>query len=133
MAANVFNTGNDAFAIAGTFNVSPKSFNPFLDEAGFTPATDAVSVGFGTNVYTIPANSFKWSPPLKRWVYAAQTGIGVTAMSIVPSTGAFTIAATVPTNGALPGYRAFSIQIGHRTQGRGLMCAAGGLCTGQVE
>jgi hypothetical protein len=133
MAANVFNTGKDAFAIAGTFNVSPKSFNPFLGEAGFTPATDAVSVGFGTKVYTIPANSFKWSPPLKRWVYAAQTDIGVTAMSIVPTTGAFTIAATVPTNGGLPGYRAFSIQIGHRTQGRGLTCAAGGICTGQVE
>ena len=133
MVANVLNTGKDAFAIAGTFNVSPKSFNPFLGEAGFTPTTDAVTVGFGTKVYTIPANSFKWSPPLKRWVYAAQTSAGVTAMSIVPATGAFTIAATVPTDGPLPAYRAFSIQIGHRAQGRGLVCAANGICRGQVE
>jgi len=133
MLANVFNSGKDAFAIAGTFNVSPKSFNPFLAEAGFTPTTDAVTVGVGRSVYTIPVNSFKWSPPLKRWVYAAQTSVGVTAMSIVPATGEFTIAATVPTDGSLLGYRAFSIQIGHRAQGRGLVCAANGICTGQAE
>ena len=133
LATNVFGSGKDAFAISGKFNISPKAFNPFLGEAGFTPASDAVTVGFGTKMYTIPANAFRWSPPLKRWVYAAQTSVGITAMSINPTDGTFAIAATVPSDGPSPGYRAFSVQIGHRAQGRGLMCGTNGICVGQAE
>lgn len=127
LAVNVLNSGNDGFALAGTFT---------LPTTGFDAMNDAVTVGFGTSVYTIPANSFRWVAPLKRWAYAGKYATGINAMTINPVSGAFTVAATLPTEGPAPTgtstiFRPFSIQIGQRVQGVGLKCGATGICLPQ--
>jgi len=68
---------------------------------------------------------------LNRWVYAGRSGSGITAMSIQPITGAFSVAASVPTGGALPINKSFTVRIGHRTQGLLLVCLTNRLCTAQ--
>jgi hypothetical protein len=127
LATNVLNSGKDAIAVNGTFG-SP----------GFDPATEAVTVGLGKNEYMIPAGSFKFSAPLRRYVFASRTPTGVTAMVINPN-GGFTIAATVPTEGPLstdplkPTTRPLSLTIGSRAQGALLVCSVRGLCVGQEQ
>jgi hypothetical protein len=64
-------------------------------------------------------------------LYAARTETGITAMSINPTTGHFTVAATLPAGGALPTNTPFSLQIGQRTQGLLLICDARGTCAPQ--
>jgi hypothetical protein len=130
LAVNVFHTGKDAYALTGTFDLAT-SFN---GETGFTPATDAVTVAFGNNTAVIPAGSFRYSAALKRWLYAASTTSGntiVTAMSIEPTSGKFSVAATVPTGGALPINKPFTVQVGHRAKGLLLVCASTGICAPQ--
>ena len=131
LAVNVFNSGQDAYALAGTLNLQPKSFDPFSTESGFSPAAEAVTVAFAGNSYTIPAGSFRFAAPLNRWVYVGRSTSGITAMSIQPTTGAFSVAASVPTGGALPINKSFTVQIGHRTQGLLLVCLTNRLCTAQ--
>jgi hypothetical protein len=128
LAVNVLRSGKDAIAVAGKFNLATKGFAPEPTEAGFLPDRDAVTVGLGTNVYTIAKNTFKYSTLLKRWVYASKTSTGVTAMEISAVDGTFTVAATVPTEGALPTDRPFSLQLGNRVQGVRLLCNAQGVC-----
>ncbi|HEY5062275.1 MAG TPA: hypothetical protein VII52_12115 [Gemmatimonadaceae bacterium] len=132
LAVNVLRSGKDVLAVAGTFDLTQPSFTAPTGLTGFDPARDAVIVGLGKSVSTIPVNSFKYSRALKRWVFAAQTSAGVTGMAINPVDGTFDIAATVSTEGtALPTYRAFSLQIGNRAQGEGLLCATSHLCVAQ--
>lgn len=128
LAVNVFNSGTDGFAAAGTFDLV--STGPG-GETGFTPSTDEVTVAFGKNISTIPAGSFQYSRMLRRWVYGARSSSGITAMSIDQTTGRFTVAATVPTGGALPINKPLSLQIGHRVQGLLLECSATGACVPQ--
>lgn len=132
LVPNVLNSGKDAWAVRGTFKLlEPKNFAPFAGEVGFDAAAHPVTVGFGNSVYTIPVNSFRYSAELARWVYAARTSSGITAMEINPADGTFTVGATVPTAGPLPAYRAFSVQIGNRAQGVGLRCEATRICVAQ--
>lgn len=132
LVANVLNSGKDAWAVRGTFKLlQPKNFDPFAGEVGFDAAVHPVTVGFGSSVFTIPVNSFRYVAALQRWVYAARTSSGITAMEINPVDGTFTVGATVPTAGSLPAYRAFSVQIGHRAQGVGLRCEATRICVAQ--
>jgi hypothetical protein len=127
LAVNVLNSGKDGFALAGTFS---------LPTTGFDALNDAVTVGFGTSVYTIPAGSFRWVAAIKRWAYVGKYTTGITAMTINPLSGAFTVAATLPTEGPAPTgtstiFRPFSIQIGQRAQGVGLKCSATDICQPQ--
>jgi hypothetical protein len=132
LAINVLRSGRDVLAVAGTFDLTQPSFTAPTGLTGFDPSRDAVIVGLGKSISTIPVNSFKFSHELKRWVFAAQTSSGVTGMAINPVDGTFDIAATVPTErDALPTYRAFSLQIGNRAQGEGLLCATSHLCVAQ--
>ena len=119
---NVLRSGKDAVAVRGMFT---------LGTSGFTALTDDIAVGVGKSLFTIPANTFRYSPLTRQWVYAAQTSVGVTAMAINAVDGTFTLAATVPTEGALPNFKPLSIRIGNRTQGAGLVCVSTSLCTGQ--
>jgi len=128
LAVNVLNSGKDGFAAAGTFSMAAAGAN---GESGFTPSTDAVTVAIGKSVSSIPAGSFTYSPRLKQWVYAARSATGITAMSINPASGSFTVAATLPSNGALPINKSFSLQIGHRAQGLLLVCGTTGTCVPQ--
>lgn len=131
LAVNVGRSGKDAYALNGTFKLQPALTDPFPTQIGFTPATDAVTVSFATNSYTIPGGSFRYSPLLRRWLYAAQTGTGITAMSMDLSTGRFVVAATVPTGGSPPINRPFSLRIGNHTQGMLLKCGTSGACVPQ--
>jgi hypothetical protein len=128
LAVQVLRSTKDAFALTGTFNLSAKGFEPEPTEAGFIPARDAVTLAFGKQKYSVSGSSFKYSQLLKRWVYAAKTDAGISAMTIDPVSGRVTLAATAPTEGPLPTYRPFSLQIGHRVQGVGLECRVNGLC-----
>jgi hypothetical protein len=134
LAVNVLNRGKDVFGVRGTFNLGPKNFTPFETEAGFDPTTHEVIVGYGRQVFTIPVNSFRCSQLLQRCYYAAfVAGTGITAMEISKLDGTFTIAGITTTQGAadpasgLQTYRAFSLQIAHRSRGAGLECAVGTL------
>jgi hypothetical protein len=131
LAVNVRNSGKDAYALNGTFQLQPAPADPFPTEIGFSPSTQAVTVAFGANSYTIPAGSFRYSPLLRRWLFAAQSSTGITAMSVEPITGRFIIAATVPTAGGLPIDKPFSLRIGNHTQGLLLECGARGTCVPQ--
>ena len=131
IVVNAFNLGKDAYALTGTFNLQPKNFEPYSGEGGFTVATDPVTVSFDGNSYTIPAGSFRYSTLLRRWLYASKSTSGITAMSFETTTGAFSVAATVPTGGPLPISKSFTVQIGHRTQGLMLVCRTNGVCVPQ--
>lgn len=131
LAVNVRSSGKDAYALTGTFNLQMKGFEPFSSESGFSAGDEDVTVAFGTNSYTIDAGSFRYAPRLRRWLYAARAVDGITAMSFDPATGNFIVAATVPTAGALPIDKPFSLQIGHRTQGLLLKCGTTGACVPQ--
>lgn len=133
LVPGVTRSGKDLWVVRGAFNMTAKNFAPFLGEAGFASARDAVTVGFGKNVYTIPVSAFRFSTTFKRWVFAAQTTTGITAMEINPLDGTFTVGASVPTEGALPAYRSFSLQVGHRAQGVGLLCDATRRCRPQEQ
>lgn len=139
LAVDVKDSGKDAYAVAGTFSLVAKGFDPCPAEDGFRPLSNTtppagcenpynVSVGFGLHHETIPVSAFKWVSLLKSWVYKAPSGTttGILAMSISPSTGFFTFAGATPTEGVgtspSPTYRPFSVQIGHRIQGGGLTC-----------
>jgi hypothetical protein len=131
LGVNSLNSGKDAFAVAGKFSTAAKTFDPFLNEAGFVPTRDAVTLAFGRSTFTVPASSFKYSLLLKRWVYAAKTTTGITGMEINPLDLSFTVAAIIPTEGPLPSGRPFSLQVGHRTQGTFLLCDATRVCRSQ--
>ena len=128
LAVNVFHSGKDAFAATGTFNFTAAGAD---GATGFTPSTDAITVTIGKSTSTIAAGSFKYSQLFRRWIYGAQTSSGITAMSIEPATGRFTVAATLPSDGALPINKPLSLQIGHRAQGLLLICDTKGVCVPQ--
>lgn len=128
LAANVLRSGKDLFAAAGTFDMTTTGPS---GGTGFSPSTDDVTVAIGKSLSTIPAGSFKYNRGIKQWVYAARISTGITAMSIDPVSGSFTVAATVPTRGALPISTPFSLKIGQRTQGLLLLCGTGGACAPQ--
>lgn len=142
LGVNVLNSGKDAFLVDGTFDLSASGLGEFQDETGFNPvstntAANAVFVGFGRHPMgtagqgTIrrmgPIAPFRYSTLLKRWVYTAPLGTksGVLSLSIDPVSGRFTvIGSIVPSDGGLPTpYREFTLQIGHRIQGVGLLCS----------
>jgi len=125
LAANVANSGKDAYTFWGTFGLEAKDFNPGQGEAGFNPAIHKVLVGFGEKEHTIPINSFKWSEFLKRYIYAAKVpGSGITFMEIDPLTGKFLVAGTTtPSEGsANPTTRKTTIRIENRERGGLLVC-----------
>lgn len=130
VAVNVKNSGKDAFGVTGTFDLGPKTFSPFLGEAGFDPAAHDVTVGFGSFAETIPAGSFKLNKSTGRYVYkkpGASTS-GVVVMEIDPTDGSFGVSGNTPTQGALPNFKSFNLQIGHRARGAGIYCGATGSC-----
>lgn len=128
LAANVLRSGKDLFVASGTFDMTTSGPS---GGTGFTPGADAVTVAIGKSVSTIPAGSFQYSARLRQWLYAARSTTGITAMSIDPVTGRFTVAATVPTGGPLPISKPFSLNVGHRTQGLLLLCSTRGTCIPQ--
>jgi len=124
LVVNMQNSGKDQFGVDGTFDLSQKNFDPYLGEQGFSPS--AVTVAFGEFEQTIAPSSFIYSKTIKRWVYTAPKGTksGVQALQIDPISGAFTVGgASAPSEGERRSFfRAFSLQIGHRIRGAGLLC-----------
>lgn len=126
LVVNVRGSGKDAFQVSGVFDlVATKGFDPAATESGFDPAL-AIPIRFGDNTFTVPAGGLWWSALLKRWVYSSFTTTGVTAFSIDPLSGKFTVAGLVPTEGdSPPAFRAFTIRLGNRLRGSGLLCGVG--------
>jgi hypothetical protein len=126
---NVFNSGKDAFSVMGTFDLSPKGFEPNSGESGFNPATHEVTVAYGKLVEVVPASCFKLV--FGRWVCAKSTG-GVSFIDINPNTGGFIVSGRAPGGGdALPTNRPFTLQLGHRIRGVDLICGTDNKCVPQ--
>jgi hypothetical protein len=132
MAINVFNSGKDAFGVAGVFGLEAKGFEPDATDAGFDPLPlvgDAVTVRFGEFSQTIPPGSFRFVPRTGRWTFVSPAPVGINYMDIHPTTGEFRVAGRTPTEGgALPTDKPFTIRIGNRIRGGRLFCATSGLC-----
>jgi len=136
LAVNVKNKGKDLFTVRGTFDLAtPKSFAPYLNESGFNPATDVVTVTYGKDSFTIPVNGFKYNRLLRRYLYAAIVpGTGISAMELNPDNGNFIVAGVGLTQGSGdPTTRAFTLQIGHRLRGGLLECGTLSVYKCQLE
>ena len=130
LAVNVFNSGKDAFGFSGVFGLAAKGFAPFSTEAGFSPTQHPVTVLFGDQEETLTSGT--WKSKGHRWQYTSSVPLGVNFMEINTSTGEVVVGGRVPTEAdAFPKYRQFTIRLGNRIRGLGLLCGTSGRCSSQ--